>query len=171
MDDFDFDYDKAEADLYDSGCFDSEEIYGYRSEKGINEFMRENGLNPDNYYKHSGGSGSSNNSNSGGCYLTSAWVNAKNLPDDCEELTVLRNYRDTYLKQREGGAEDIKHYYEFAPKIVEAIDKLPNAVSIWEKLYNDMILPCVAFIKDSQFEAAYELYKKFTLQLEGEYVA
>lgn len=31
-----FDYDKAEADLYDSGCPYSEDIYGYRSEKGIN---------------------------------------------------------------------------------------------------------------------------------------
>ena len=60
-----FDYDKAEADLYDSGCPYSEDIYGYRSEKGINEFMRENGLDPDRYY--SGGNNSGDSSNNGGC--------------------------------------------------------------------------------------------------------
>ena len=29
---------------------------------------------------------------SGGCYLTSACVESKNLPDNCHELTVLRQF-------------------------------------------------------------------------------
>ena len=38
-------------------------------------------------YKESG-------SSSGGCYFTSACVEAQGLPDDCHELTALRKFRD-----------------------------------------------------------------------------
>ena len=31
---------------------------------------------------------------SGGCFLTSACTEARGLPDDCHELTVLRSFRD-----------------------------------------------------------------------------
>lgn len=104
MGDKKFNYGKAEADLYDAGCPDSEEIYGYRSEKAIESFMRENGLDPEKYYDNTEDSkSSSSNNNSSGCYLTSACVNAKGLPDDCEELTVLRNFRD-------GGTEHTVNY-------------------------------------------------------------
>ena len=34
---------------------------------------------------------------SGGCYLTSACMYSKGLPDDCYELETLRNFRDTWL--------------------------------------------------------------------------
>ena len=49
-----FDYKKAEADLYDSGARHPDEIYEYKSEKAIRGYMKENGLNPDKYYKPDG---------------------------------------------------------------------------------------------------------------------
>ena len=33
-----FDYEKAESDLYDSGCHHSEEIYEYNTDRGRNDF-------------------------------------------------------------------------------------------------------------------------------------
>lgn len=60
---------------------------------------------------------------SGGCYLTSACMYSKGLPDDCYELETLRNFRDTWLKNSEEGREIIKEYYEVAPKIVSAINE------------------------------------------------
>ena len=86
-----FDYKKAEADLHDSGARHPDEIYEYKSEKAIRGYMKENGLNPDKYYKPNGKSnrsksGSTSDSGSEGCYLTSACVTARGLPDQCEEL-------------------------------------------------------------------------------------
>ena len=49
-----FDYKKAEADLYDVGAHHPDEIYDYKSEKAIRGYMKENGLNPDKYYKPDG---------------------------------------------------------------------------------------------------------------------
>lgn len=53
------------------------------------------------------------NPDSGGCYLTTACVEAKGLPDDCEELTILRDFRDHWLKKQPGGAEEIAEYHQF----------------------------------------------------------
>ena len=88
MFDDDFDYGRAEADLEDSDCPWADEIYDYQSDRGRDEFMRENGLDPDRY-RHSGG-GTHGSSGTEGCFLTTACVVAKGLPDDCDELQTLR---------------------------------------------------------------------------------
>ena len=163
----DFNYDKAEADLYDVGCPYSEDIYGYRSEKGFDEFMRENGLNPDNY-KNSPDVNDNGSGNSG-CFITTACVTACNLPDDCFELTTLREFRDFYLKNREGGAADIKRYYEIAPIIVDNINKSNNSEAIYKELYTHLVAPCVLMIKNGKNEDAYKLYKRIVLSLEEKY--
>ena len=49
---------------------------------------------------------------SGGCFLTSACTEARGLPDDCHELTVLRSFRDGYLRsQPEGEAHALYRSY------------------------------------------------------------
>ncbi|MDO5331979.1 MAG: CFI-box-CTERM domain-containing protein [Bacillota bacterium] len=163
----DFNYDKAEADLYDVGCPYSEDVYGYRSEKGFDEFMRENGLNPDNY-KNSSDS-NDNSSNNSGCFITTACVTACNLPDNCFELETLRAFRDSYLKNQEEGAADIKHYYNIAPKIVENINKTNESDAIYKDLYTHLVAPCVLMIKNGKYKDAYKLYKRMVLSLEENY--
>lgn len=106
---------------------------------------------------------------SGGCYLTSACVEAKGLPDDCHELTALRKFRDEYVAKCERGKEDIAHYYAAAPKVVDRINKKENAKSIWEEVYNSMVLPCVKLIDESCFDEAYKLYKAKSMKLEAAY--
>lgn len=49
-----FNYNKAEADLYDVGCHHSEDIFDYTTDKGRDSFLREHGLNPEKYYKDDG---------------------------------------------------------------------------------------------------------------------
>lgn len=167
-----FDYGKAEADLYDSGCPYSEEIYGYRSEKGINEFMRENGLNPDRYYSGDSNNGVSGNgaSNGSGCFITTACVEARGLDDDCYELYTLRQFRDTYLKDKAGGKSEIAEYYRTAPQIVEIINNRSDAAKIWEDIFQNMISPCIVFIENQKEEDAYALYKSAFLKLKTEYL-
>lgn len=104
-------------------------------------------------------------SSGSGCFLTTACVKAKGLPDDCDELETLRKYRDTWLTSQSFGKEDIKTYYDIAPQIVEKIDKLDNADEIYECIYNEVIVPCVSYIKNEEYEKAYELYKKTILEL------
>lgn len=134
-------------------------------------------VNEDIYYKYcrnydygdcpiyKGDSGSS-----GGCFLTSACTEAKGLPDDCDELTTLRFFRDSYLKNRAGGVDDIKEYYEKAPAIVAAIRSHDDTYAIFGKIYEDLVFPCVEMIKNGQYEDTYKYYKGFVLNLEREFV-
>lgn len=95
---------------------------------------------------------------SGGCYLTSACVEAKGLPDECMELTTLRSFRDTWLKKQPGGAEEIAEYYATAPRIVEKINAQPNAKEVWTGLYETLVQPCVRLIQTKQMEACHTHY-------------
>ena len=165
-----FDYKKAEADLHDSGARHPDEIYSYKSEKAIRGYMKENGLNPDKYYKPDGKSnhsksGSNSGSGTEGCYLTSACVAARGLPDQCEELQTLRFFRDEYLKRQPGGQAEVEQYYVMAPRIVAAINRNENATEVWNSLYEELVKPCVQMIHANQNEAAYRLYKAYSLSL------
>lgn len=105
----------------------------------------------------------------GGCYLTSACVSAKGLPDDCMELETLRSFRDNWLKEQSCGECLIKRYYEIAPQIVAAIDAKEDCKEIYEDLYKNMVEPCVAFIQNKEYEKALKLYQDTTEILEKKY--
>ncbi len=170
-----FDYKKVEADLHDSGARHPDEIYSYKSEKAIRGYMKENDLNPDKYYKPDGKSsrsksGSGSGSGTEGCYLTSACVTARGLSDQCEELQTLRSFRDGYLSEQPGGPAEIEQYYATAPKIVEAINQLPDAMEIWNRIYEELVKPCVRMIHENRNVQAYQLYKSYAVQLAHSYL-
>lgn len=104
-------------------------------------------------------------SSGSGCYLSTACALAKQLPDDCEELTLLRQFRDGYLQHRIQGKEEIASYYEISSKIVLTINAKENAHEIYARMYEELVLPCVQMIKADQYEAAYNHYKHYTLEL------
>lgn len=107
---------------------------------------------------------------SGGCYLTSACVEARGLADDCRELTVLRAFRDGYMRSTSTGAADICTYYHTAPAIVEKIKALPNATEIFDRIYCELVLPCVELIEAGRNEEAYTAYKTYTQKLQKQYI-
>ena len=165
-----FDYENAELDILDAGG-DPDYLNHYDREKR-DKYLRDMGFDPKSY-----GSTLDNGHNkkkSGGlfgepeedpCFLTSACVHARGLPDDCEELTVLRRYRDKYLRDRDGGAEAIRRYYEIAPQIVSRVNRRPDAEAVWNSVYEETILPCVSMIKAGRMEEAFALYSSCTLRL------
>lgn len=104
------------------------------------------------------------------CFLTTACVVAKNLPDDCYELKTLRAFRDSYIKGLANGEEIIKEYYDIAPKIIDAIEKEPNADCIFKKLFEELVQPCVHYIEQKQNEKAHALYEKTVLKLKEKYL-
>ena len=107
---------------------------------------------------------------SGGCYLTSACVEARGLKDDCHELTVLRAFRDSYMRNTPNGAADICEYYHTAPSIVEKIKSLPNAQDVFDRIYSELVLPCVSLIEDGKNSEAYIKYKDYTKSLQAQYM-
>ncbi len=112
----------------------------------------------------------SSSSSSTVCFLTTACVAAKNLPDDCYELETLRGFRDSYIKGLANGEKIIKEYYDIAPKIIDAIEKEPNAECIFKKLFEELVQPCVHYIEQNQNEMAYALYEKTVLKLKEKYL-
>lgn len=109
------------------------------------------------------------NGTSEGCFLTSACTEARGLPDDCEELTTLRAFRDGYMKSLPRGHLDICEYYHVAPIIVEKIQSLPNAREIWDQIYNELVSPCVNLIQKGKQEDAYLKYRNYVSKLRLEY--
>ncbi|MFS1664423.1 CFI-box-CTERM domain-containing protein [Streptococcus sp. zg-JUN1979] len=101
-----------------------------------------------------------------GCYLTSAAVDYMNLADDCDELTTLRDFRDTYLVHLPSGEQDIKHYYSVAPTIVQKINASQDKSQFLNDIYHELIEPCVELIKSNRLHEAYLKYKEYTLILE-----
>ena len=85
------------------------------------------------------GSGQSMNASTGiTCFLTTACCLHKGLPDDCEELTILRNFRDTFVPP-----DMVEEYYRIAPNICI---KLQGDRDTLDKVY-EAVKSCVEDIK------------------------
>jgi phage tail tape-measure protein len=93
----------------------------------------------------------------GGCFITTAVCLSGNRPDDCHELTTLRNFRDTCMYRNH--PEDIKQYYEEAPTIVSSISMREDAARIFAQMDRDYIQPAVAAVEAGEYVIAYEIYK------------
>ena len=96
---------------------------------------------------------------SGGCFLTTAIVEHRGEADNGPTLTKLRHFRDTYLSQY---PEEIKKYYEVAPKIVAAIPK-NNPTWNW---VGTQIDSAVQHIDNNMLAKAHKVYKNMVLELE-----
>lgn len=66
---------------------------------------------------------------------------------------------------------DINLYYDVAPKIVANINKLPDSKAIWEKMYEDLVIPCIKLIDEGKNEETYILYKNTVAELLEKYGA
>ena len=56
------------------------------------------------------------------CFITTAVCQELGKPDDCEELTAFRAFRDGYLRSQPDGEALIREYYNIAPGIVTCIN-------------------------------------------------
>ena len=105
-----------------------------------------------------------------GCFLTSACVEAKGLPDDCYELTTLRKFRDEYLAKQECGECEIAHYYHMAPAIVERIKASEDSTAVFERIYDELVTPCIRMIEDANSSGAHKHYRDYVAKLEKQYI-
>lgn len=108
-------------------------------------------------------------SSGSGCFLTSACIEAMGLPDDCDELTTLRQFRDGWLKNQPFGQEAIWQYYAIAPQIVNAVRTATDSKQVYRGIYDHMIMPCVQLIRAQKMNQAYETYRQYTAALAKQY--
>jgi hypothetical protein len=105
----------------------------------------------------------------GGCYLTTACVSARGLPDNCTELETLRQFRDQILMPTEYGRRAVATYYELAPAIVHSIERREDAKAVWEAVYLE-IAEAVSLIRGGKYGHAFERYQRLARSLEAEYL-
>lgn len=105
----------------------------------------------------------------GGCFLTTACVDARGLPDDCLELTTLRSFRDKILMPSAMGKKMVGEYYRIAPEIVETVNSFGNSSEIWNGVYLD-VQRAVSLVSRGEFNKAFEHYKDMTTKLKRKYL-
>ena len=101
------------------------------------------------------------------CYLTMACMKhlKEDFDNDCYELTIMRWFRDNFISE-----EDINHYYEIAPTIVEMINNQKNSEKIYDEIYETVISKCIFAIKKRDYAFAYNNCKNSVLNLEKKYI-
>lgn len=106
---------------------------------------------------------------SSGCFITSAACVALCKPDDCEELTALRAYRDKVKKEDSLVAALIEEYYRVAPLLVEKIDAEENASRTYRRLWDDSIRETYHLVGMGRYEEATLCYIRMTKDLCARY--
>lgn len=104
----------------------------------------------------------------GGCYLTTSCVEYAGLPDDCHELEVLRQFRDSYVAKQPDGNTIIAEYYHSAPIIVSRIQSSRERNSVLAALF-EMVKEAVNLIEAGSYKLAFDLYSTTFKKLKNQY--
>lgn len=103
------------------------------------------------------------------CYITTAVCQNSGKSDDCYELTLLREYRDGYLRSSEHGEELIQEYYDVAPTIVKRIEKGQDKDAVYDDIYKQYLQPCISMIENKRLAECKELYCRMVRDLQEIY--
>ncbi len=104
------------------------------------------------------------------CYVTTAVCQNLNRGEDCEELRLIKDFRDGYLSGTKEGQALIEEYYDIAPTLVKRIAKDAEAQAKYIWLWNTYLAPCVAYIRAGQQEACKDTYCHMMEKLREEYM-
>lgn len=104
------------------------------------------------------------------CYITTAVCQSQNKGDDCYELNLLRDYRDTYLLASESGSRLVERYYDIAPTIVNRINSQEQSERIYAGIYEHYLSSCIEMIEDGKNAECQKVYTDMVLDLQKEYL-
>ena len=105
------------------------------------------------------------------CFITTAVCKQEGKPDDCEELTAFRAFRDGYLSSCPDGSALIREYYNIAPGIVLHIDLDRNRDQIYQHLRDTYLQPCYEDIRNGRLQQCKERYTAMVRCLERRYLS
>lgn len=104
-----------------------------------------------------------------GCFLTTACVEYAGLADDCKELQVMRNFRDTYVRNLDNGSGILAEYYTAAPLIVQRIRSAPNSNEVLGSLFHQLQV-VVDLLDAERVSEAWQISKQTFDLLKQEYL-
>ena len=104
------------------------------------------------------------------CYITTACVKAASLPEDCEVLQTLRDFRDNHIRNLPNGSRLIQAYYDTAPQIVAAIERKPNSNDLFKRLFDTEIVPTVEMVRQGDYDLALKKYAAIVTELRQEHL-
>ena len=105
------------------------------------------------------------------CYVTTAVCINLNKGEECEELQLIKEFRDGYLASTKEGQALIDEYYDIAPTLVKRIARDMGAQKKYVWLWDTYLAPCVAYIKSGHPENCKEVYCDMMESLRKEYMA
>lgn len=104
------------------------------------------------------------------CYITTAVCDNLGKPDDCYELNLLRDFRDTYMMHTSSGESLVKDYYEIAPIMVMRMNFIKDSRKIYEAIYHQYIAPCITFIEEMKYEECQKKYMEMVQTLKERFI-
>ena len=104
------------------------------------------------------------------CYVTTAVCTNLEKGTDCEELRLIKEFRDGYLSSTKEGLAMIEEYYDIAPTLVKRIERDKDAHDQYVSLWNTYLSPCVEYIKNGQPEICREIYCSMMEELRERYL-
>ena len=96
------------------------------------------------------------------CFITTAVCQELGKPDDCEELTAFRAFRDGYLRSQPDGEALIREYYNIAPGIRHAS---------YARIREEYLAPCYQDLLAGRNESCKARYVRMVRDLEREYLS
>jgi hypothetical protein len=103
------------------------------------------------------------------CYITTAVCETMDKPDNCYELTTMRNFRDTYMQQTKERQALVEEYYRTAPAIVTFINIQPSCEEKYLSIWKKYLQPCLYDIEENNLEQCEKRYTGMVQDLKSEY--
>lgn len=104
------------------------------------------------------------------CFITTAVCQELGKPDDCEELTAFRAFRDGYLRSQPDGEALIQEYYNIAPGIVSCINTCSDRHESYARIRESYLEPCYQALCAGELERCKAQYVRMVRDLEQEYL-
>ncbi len=107
----------------------------------------------------------------GFCFITTAVCRQEGKPDDCEELTAFRGFRDGWLRTCPDGDALIREYYETAPAIVTMISVCENADTAYGEIRERWLEGCYRDLQHGRMEDCKARYTDMVRTLQKKYLS
>lgn len=104
-----------------------------------------------------------------GCFITTAVCDSFGKADDCYELTMFRQFRDTWFREQVDGESLIEEYYAIAPRIVSNINLLDNAKEVYHSIWTEYLKPCLMDLEAGDRVSCKKRYVHMVTDLKKKY--
>ena len=105
------------------------------------------------------------------CFITTAVCEEEGKPDDCDELTAFRAFRDGYLRACPDGEALIREYYDIAPGIVTCINLASDRRETYRAIRETWLTPCYDDLQNGRLADCKDRYTQMVRTLEKRFLS